>query len=307
MRARVTSARGTPHSNARRMSGVALVTGATDGIGRHTARRLAAAGRGVVAHGRRAEAVRETVRELEALAGGRCVVRGVVRDLSDADGARALVDEVLTIANASGGCSALFNNAGVFMRTLERDERGLEMTHSVNVRAPYELTAALLPELVATAKRSGVKSSILNVASISASPRIDFENMNAEKMFSAHGSYSLSKACMKAYSYELFDRLVAGKLCGGEATVDNLNVFSCDPGTVNTKMLKAGWGMCGIDVAEANDEFDIMVTDFERNSRLHNGCYFVDASPMSRSSVPGDADQARLWSLLENETGVVYC
>ena len=48
-------------------------------------------------------------------------------------------------------------------------------------------------------------------------------------------------------SYEMFDRLEAGRLCGGEASVDDLNVFSCDPGTVNTKMLLAGWGRCGIE------------------------------------------------------------
>ena len=109
---------------------------------------------------------------------------------------------------------------------------------------------------------------------------------------------------MKAFSYELYDRLARGALSG--ASVEDLNVFSCDPGTVNTKMLLAGWGRCGIETYEANDEFTIMVDDIERNGAKHNGAYFVNAAPQPRRSEAGDADQAKLWRLLEQETGVVY-
>ncbi|OUS42598.1 oxidoreductase [Ostreococcus tauri] len=291
-------------------SGFSLITGATDGIGRHTARRLVECGKSVVAHGRDDAKVDDVMRELEALAaqkGSGAMVRGVVSDLATVSGARALAGLVRETVESGGGLEALYNNAGVFMKGgYVETADGREITFAVNVVAPYVLTGLLMGDLVKRARESGRKSSVLNVASISASPRIDFENINAEKMFSAHGSYSLSKACMKAFSYELFDRLAAGKLCNGDATVDNLNVFSCDPGTVNTKMLLAGWGRCGIEIFEANDQFDIMVSDIEKNSVDFNGCYFVGAAPMKRSSAPGDADQARLWALLERETKLVY-
>ena len=104
-------------------------------------------------------------------------------------------------------------------------------------------------------------------------------------------------------SYEMFDRLEAGRLCGGEASVDDLNVFSCDPGTVNTKMLLgAGDGRHRDD--EANDEYTIMIEDVERNGAEHNGAYFIGARPQPRASRAGDEDQARLWRLLEEKTGV---
>jgi hypothetical protein len=49
-----------------------------------------------------------------------------------------------------------------------------------------------------------------------------------------------------------------------------------------------------------------MVDDIERNGAKHNGAYFVNATPQPRRSEAGDADQAKLWRLLEQETGVVY-
>jgi NAD(P)-dependent dehydrogenase (short-subunit alcohol dehydrogenase family) len=284
-----------------------LITGATDGIGLHTARRCVESGRAVIVHGRDRARVERAVEAVEAHAracGSSARARGLVRDLSTVNGAKALVEDVVR-AHGDDLC-AVFNNAGVYASTLERTADGRELTFAVNVVAPYVIAGGLMETLVRNAKASGVKSSILNVASISAAPRIDFENIDAERRFSSHGAYSLSKAAMKAMSYEMFDLLEAGRLCGGNASVDDLNVFSCDPGTVNTKMLLAGWGRCGVETYEANDEFIIMCEDIERNGAEHNGAYFVGARPQRRASRVGDEDQARLWRLLEERTGVIY-
>jgi NAD(P)-dependent dehydrogenase (short-subunit alcohol dehydrogenase family) len=280
----------------------ALVTGATDGIGLHTARRLAASGRDVLVHGRDRERVRSAVEAVRKHARSeKQVIEGLTRDLSSLEDVRALARDVV---DGRGDVSMLFNNAGVYSTKETRCANGHEMTFAVNVLAPFALCGLLLPTLAANARRTGTKSSVLNVASISAAPAIDFDNLRCEKMFSPHGSYAQSKACMKAFSYELYDRLARGALSG--ASVEDLNVFSCDPGTVNTKMLLAGWGRCGIETYEANDEFTIMVDDIERNGAKHNGAYFVNAAPQPRRSEAGDVDQAKLWRLLEQETGVVY-
>lgn len=79
---------------------------------------------------------------------------------------------------------------------------------------------------------------------------------------------------MKVFLYELYDRLVRGVLFG--VSVEDLNVFLCDLGIVNMKMLLVGWGWCGIETYEANDEFIIMVDDIERNGVKYNGVYFVN-------------------------------
>src|ERR1700732_8177 len=94
--------------------GLALVTGATSGIGRATALRLARDGWEVVVHGRNAERGAEVVREIEAQ-GGRA--RFAAADLSDLAAVRALVGEV-------GAVDVLVNNAGAswFGPTAELDE-----------------------------------------------------------------------------------------------------------------------------------------------------------------------------------------
>ena len=60
-----------------------------------------------------------------------------------------------------------------------------------------------------------------------------------ERGFSSHNSYSLSKLAMMLFTAEL----AARKEGRGAASINCL-----DPGTVNTKMLYAGWGPCGMDV-----------------------------------------------------------
>eukprot|EP00960_Hanusia_phi_P051312 760719-Hanusia_phi.AAC.4 len=78
---------------------------------------------------------------------------------------------------------------------------------------------------------------------------IDFDNLNMEKGFSSHGSYSLSKLCNAMHAIELAERM--------KKRHPHITVNTLDPGTVNTKMLLAGWGMCGIDVERANNQFNL--------------------------------------------------
>ena len=79
---------------------------------------------------------------------------------------------------------------------------------------------------------------IINVSSISAGSSIPWDNLNAERSYSSHSTYSLSKLAMMLFTTEL-----AKRLGPGPPTVNTL-----DPGTVNTKMLIAGWGRCGIEI-----------------------------------------------------------
>jgi NAD(P)-dependent dehydrogenase (short-subunit alcohol dehydrogenase family) len=134
-------------------SGTALVTGATSGIGRATALRLARDGWLVVAHGRNPERGAEVVREIEA-EGGRA--RFVAADLNDLASVRALIDEV-------GAVDVLVNNAGAswFGPTAELDETTFNDLFDGNVRAAYFLVAGIAP---AMAERAS--GSIINLASM---------------------------------------------------------------------------------------------------------------------------------------------
>lgn len=133
----------------------ALVTGATSGIGRAIAVKLAEAGATVYVTGRRAELGKETV-ELIEQAGG--TGHFVVADVANIDDVRKLAEEV-------GEVDILVNNAGIFpfSPTPEQSLDSYEQVFDINVRASYFLTAALAPAMV-TKK----KGAIVNVSSIAA-------------------------------------------------------------------------------------------------------------------------------------------
>jgi NAD(P)-dependent dehydrogenase (short-subunit alcohol dehydrogenase family) len=116
---------------------VALVTGATSGIGQATAFALADEGYEVIVHGRDIVRGAETVKAIEAR-GGRA--RFVAADLSDS-GAPA------TLAAAVGPVDVLINNAGFswFGPTDQLDEATFDELFAANVRSAYQLVAALAP------------------------------------------------------------------------------------------------------------------------------------------------------------------
>lgn len=163
------------------------------------------------------------------------------------------------------------------------------MTWAVNVLAPFLLTQLLLP---------CVSWAVVNTASISAGSTIDLTDLQGERRgYSAHGAYSLSKACNIAFTRKLAAMLSAAG--GGVTTV------ALDPGTVNTKMLLAGWGRIGMDVAEADHTFALASDD----AALLNNCgaYFIGRRPSRPPACCDDPGmQDALWQLWEQQTGGAF-
>ena len=120
---------------------MALVTGATSGIGRAVALKLARDGFDVVVHGRNAERGAAVVKAIED-AGGRA--RFVAADLGDADDVAHLADE-------AGEVDVLVNNGGFswFGPTAELETATFDALFASNVRAAYQLVAALAPRMAA--------------------------------------------------------------------------------------------------------------------------------------------------------------
>lgn len=133
----------------------ALVTGGTGGIGSETARLLAAEGAEVIVSGRDAGRGAATVRSITD-AGGRA--RFLAADLTDLDSLRRL-------AEAAGDVDVLVNNAAIFpgAPTVDQDVDTFDTALAANIRAPYFLTAALAPAMIA--KGAG---SIVNVSTMAA-------------------------------------------------------------------------------------------------------------------------------------------
>jgi NAD(P)-dependent dehydrogenase (short-subunit alcohol dehydrogenase family) len=151
---------------------------------------------------------------------------------------------------------------------------------------------------------------ILNVASISQTSKIDFDNLECEKSFSNHASYCHSKTMMKLFSFELYERVAAAAAKGGEPSpLRDVAVLACDPGTVNTKMLLAGWGPCGIETFEANDQFELLTRERFGNASVpesERGGYYVNRTLRETPGGVELEDRKRLWEILERETGVTY-
>lgn len=122
---------------------VAVITGASSGIGAAIARAMASAGARVTLVGRSAERLERSRGEVEQ-AGGRAHV--VVADLTDARSHGRIVEETLA---ELGSLDALVHSAGIFepIPFLEAPLESFDHQWAVNVRAPYALTQAAVPHM----------------------------------------------------------------------------------------------------------------------------------------------------------------
>ncbi|HYH59135.1 MAG TPA: SDR family NAD(P)-dependent oxidoreductase [Thermoleophilaceae bacterium] len=180
---------------------IALVTGASSGIGEATARRLARDGWELVLVARREDRLRALADEL----GGATVV---AVDLTD-DGAPAEV--AAAVESEHGRLDLLVNNAGAAWRGTFADTgwEGVERHMKLNFDATLRLTHALLPLL-----RRSAPSSIVNVASV------------AGRVSRARsGAYSASKFALIGWSDSLH----------GEEAAHGVHVGLVMPGFISTE------------------------------------------------------------------------
>jgi NAD(P)-dependent dehydrogenase (short-subunit alcohol dehydrogenase family) len=135
---------------------MALVTGATSGLGRAIALRLARDGADVIVVGRNAIRGAETVDEITAQ-GGRA--RFIATDLDDPA-------DIQRLARDAGDIDVLVNNAGrsVWAPTDQLGVEDFDSMFASNVRAPFYLVAAFAPAMAA---RGG--GSIVNISSMAGS------------------------------------------------------------------------------------------------------------------------------------------
>ncbi|MEU7920531.1 SDR family oxidoreductase [Micromonospora zamorensis] len=187
------------------MTSVAIVTGASSGIGAATARRLAAEGFHVLAAARRAERLADLVAEITA-AGGQATA--VTCDITSDESVAALAEAA---AQAPGPVTLLVNNAGG-ARGLDPVESGSvadwQWMYDVNVLGTLRVTQALLPALEASG--SGTIVVVSSTAGLT--------------VYEGGGGYTAAKHAQTAIAGTL--RL---ELCGRP-----LRVIEIDPGMVKT-------------------------------------------------------------------------
>lgn len=269
-------------------SPVALVTGASSGIGLAAARALAERGFVVVTASRGGGRGAEAAERLAHATGAD--VRFIAADLSRPQAALALAD---AYAGAFDRLDVLVNNAGVYVHARTLTEDGFERTFALNHLAPFATTLALLPLIERAAGR------IVTVSSNAAlGARLQLDDPHSERRYSGWGAYAWSKLCN-----QLFTAALARRLDGRSA-----RAFAMHPGFVATafghvdgamgalvRLMQATFGRTPERGADS-----IVWLASEPGPPAANGSYVVDrrVRPLARRA-RDEAAQEALWSLSE--------
>jgi NAD(P)-dependent dehydrogenase (short-subunit alcohol dehydrogenase family) len=212
---------------------LAIVTGATGGIGFDAALVLAGAGAEVVLIGRSDEKGRDALARIKArLPSARVSFENV--DLASLG---AVADFAGRFAAAHPTLDLLINNAGVMAYPTRRvSPDGFELQLAINYLSHFALTARLLPTL-----RRGTPRRVVNISSIAhREGRIDFEDLQGEEKYVPWKAYRQSKLAMLMFALELQRRSDEGGW--------GLMSVAAHPGIARTDIMAngPGWGKSGL-------------------------------------------------------------
>jgi NADP-dependent 3-hydroxy acid dehydrogenase YdfG len=173
---------------------VAIVTGASSGIGEATARVLAAEGAAVALVARRGDRLARLAEELAASGGDALAVEA---DITDRDQARAAVERTV---RERGRVDILVNNAGVMLlgpiedAPIEEWDRMLE----INVRALLQMTDAALPHLLEAAGSEPRR--VADVVNVSSTAGRQVKRGSAVYNLTKHGVGAFSESFRQEFS-----------------------------------------------------------------------------------------------------------
>ena len=165
---------------------IILVTGASDGIGKETAKQLALMGHSVIMHGRNPEKTQKAFEEVKA-ATGSTELSYALGDFSSLAGVKEFAQNIMAKTDR---LDVLINNAGAQFRSRNETPEGHELTMQVNLLAPFLLTSLLMPLL-----QKSPSARVVTVSSaahkMGGAPLLD--DMDLKDNFSLTRSYGLSK------------------------------------------------------------------------------------------------------------------
>ena len=264
---------------------VVLITGSTDGIGRHAALELAALGATVLVHGRDAARGQNVVEEIRKATGNQNVEL-LIADLASQQQVRRLASDVLS---RHDNLHVLINNAGVFLNDRRLTADGLEMTFAVNHLASFLLTNLLLDLL-----KKSAPARIITVSSVMhTQAKLDFSNLQSEKRFGGYSSYAVSKLANVLFAYELAERL------GGTGVTSNC----LHPGVIGTKLLRASFTVGGASTADGADTLIYLATS--PDVQATSGKYYQEKKETPSSPPTYDLELwKKMWEVSEALTGL---
>lgn len=209
---------------------VAVVTGASAGIGKSTACMLAAAGWNVICTGRdagRSAAAEAEIRDAAAPGAKVEFLRGDFTEMKD------VLRVAAEIAKRTKRIDILINNAGGVRDKLYVTSENLEATFAANHLAPFLLTRELMPLLKAAAASAPTGS--VRVIAVSSSGHMACSGMNWDDLnmfsnFTTGGAYCQAKLANILFTRELAQR----------AACDGIIAQSMHPGRIKSNFASHG-------------------------------------------------------------------
>lgn len=268
---------------------ICMVTGATDGIGRQTAKVLLQMGAQVIGIGRNPDKIEKSLQALRSNAAA-----GQIEFLQADFADPAQIQQVAAQFQAQNDrLDVLINNAATMTMSRKETKDGLEMMFAVNHLGYFILTLLLLDTLKASAP-----SRIVNVSSdahVGAS--LNFDDLQSKQDFGGMKVYGRSKLANLYFTYEL-----AKQLQGTGVTVNALH-----PGFVATNLgadniplvgglLKKVINLSAMDVKKGAQTSIYLATSPEVAGVT--GKYFVNSQQTPSSQVSYDEAAAKqLWQV----------
>ena len=268
---------------------VVVITGATRGIGRAGAIRLASMGAHLILVGRSSLRLRD-IAEICRKSGAE-KVKTLVTDLT-------LRKEVASLAKklrkAESRVDVLWNNAGGYFTERKLTREGMERTWGMNHLAYFDLTQALFPLL----RKSNDPRVICTASEAHRWGRIRWDNLHGEKGWNGWRAYCLTKLANLLYVAEQGRRLGKSKI----------RICAVHPGLVNSALGDENGGLSGWAFlwlkrlfGKTNEQgADTAVWVASRKEKPEQGGYYayrrkVIPSPAARNLL----DAKRLWKISE--------
>lgn len=271
-----------------------VITGASSGVGRAAAYRLARAGRRLVMVCREGPKARAVHAEIVRTSGNRSVELETA-DLSSQAQIRAVAR---SICDRHAALAGLINNAGAYFPRRQLCPDGIEMTFAVNHLAPFLLTSLLLDRL-----KAGAPARIVNVSSELQRP-LHLDDLDRRKAYDGYEVYGETKLANLLFTFEL-----ARRLAGTRVTAN-----AVAPGFLRTGLMRHAGPMSrlwlklvGAVMMESADKGgDRLVHAMLAPSLAGVSGEFLVRNRRSKASAPAydRALAAQLWAMSERLTGL---
>ncbi|MDX5346465.1 MAG: SDR family oxidoreductase [Hymenobacteraceae bacterium] len=277
---------------------VAIITGASSGIGKSTACKLANEGATIAMvcrNKRKAAAARTEIIERT----GNKNIDVFIADLALLQNVEKIADQ---IRNKYPAIDVLINNAGIMPADRKFTEEGHEHSWAVNHLAPFLLTNLLLDNLKAAGR-----SRIINVSSEAHRlGQIDFYDMHASRRYSNFTAYCDSKLANVLFTYELTRRLE-----NTEVTANCLHpgLVASNFGTKSSGIYKLVWNLTKpfMISPEEGAETSAFLASSPSVAGI-SGCYFKNKVAVKSSSDSYNPVLAkRLWDMSAEQVKTASC